>query len=102
LVSSVKCCASLEQLLLKENNLSLESGDALLFLVKEKKNLWKVQVNLNMIRYQTQVEIEKVCKRNKATVKRVNLPEIKEEIKELHTQNIPPKKLEELDKKLKQ
>ena len=45
--------------------MGVEAGDALYFLVQQKKNLWKVQLEKNAIRYGTLMEIDKECKRNR-------------------------------------
>jgi hypothetical protein len=50
---------------MRDNNLGIESGDAFLFLIQQKKNLWKLQLDMNMIKYVTLLDIEKVCKKNK-------------------------------------
>lgn len=56
---------SLEQVILRDNNIGPDGGDALLFLAQQKLNLCKLQLEMNMIKYVTILEIEKFCKRNK-------------------------------------
>ena len=56
---------TLETVYLRDNELGVEAGDALYFLVQQKKNLWRVQLDKNTIRYGTLVDIDKECKRNR-------------------------------------
>lgn len=42
LANALKLVKPLEQINLRDNSLGIESGDAFVFLVKEKYNLWKV------------------------------------------------------------
>ena len=87
----------MEQIILRDNQLGNEASDAFLFLVKEKTNLWRVQLDLNMIKYVTLVEIEKTCKRNKEYVKKTALPDIKQEISTLAKYKDPTIKVDALD-----
>jgi Ran GTPase-activating protein (RanGAP) involved in mRNA processing and transport len=76
---------NLEQLILRDNELGNEAGDALYFLAQSKKNLWKLQVDMNMIRYGTLLDIDKECKKNKRNAKTLmsHMPNFKQEISEL-------------------
>ena len=80
---------NLEQVNLKDNCLGNESSDELLFLVKKQKALWRLNINLNMIKHVSLIEIEKQCKRNKQYAKMKGLPEIKREIKRLEEDKEP-------------
>lgn len=60
----------LEQLNIKDNLLGTDSSDAFLFLVKEKRNLWKCNLDMNMIKYANLIEIERTCKKNKPVAKK--------------------------------
>ena len=68
LIRALRKLQPLESLSLRDNNLSKESGDELLFLCKEKMNMKRVHCDMNMIKYITGVEIDKTCKRNRAVV----------------------------------
>jgi len=73
----------LETINLKNNSLGFDSSDSLLFLVKENHTICKCNVELNMIKYASIVEIEKTCKQNKQVMSTIDLPKIKKEIKGL-------------------
>lgn len=60
-----------------------EASEALLDLVQSKQNIWKLHIDMNMIKYVTLIEVERVCKRNRQNSKRENLPDIRQEIIEL-------------------
>jgi Ran GTPase-activating protein (RanGAP) involved in mRNA processing and transport len=68
---------SLEQLLLRDNNVGVEAGDVFLDAIKSKNNLWRLQLDMNMVKYATLVEIDKICKKNKRTVHDRYLPHIR-------------------------
>ena len=54
-----------------------------------------------MIKYNSLLEIEKTCKRNRQINKTTFLPEIKQEIKELVDKKEPNEKLEQLTMQVK-
>jgi hypothetical protein len=74
---------SLESLNVKDNALAGESSDALLFLVKENRNVTRCNVELNMIKYTALVEIDRTCRKNKASGYLMDIPTIRREIKGL-------------------
>ena len=76
---------SLEQLIMRDNSLGNTAAEALYYLVKQKRNLWKLPLDMNMIKYGTLLDIEKECKKNKryAALMTNSLPHIKQEISRL-------------------
>jgi len=78
-----KALRTLESISLKDNNLANESSDALLYLVKENTNICKCNLELNLIKYISLVEIDKTCAKNKAQFRRQDLPSIRREIRGL-------------------
>jgi hypothetical protein len=80
LAQNIVKAKSLEQLLLRDNNVGIEAGEVFLDGVKAKNNLWKLQLDMNMVKYATLVEIDKICKKNKRTVHDRYLPKIRQEI----------------------
>jgi hypothetical protein len=57
-------------------------------MVKERRNVWRVALDMNMIRYGIILELERECQKNKRKVKHFGgstLPGIKEEISQLST-----------------
>ncbi|CDW88755.1 leucine rich repeat family protein [Stylonychia lemnae] len=96
LASAVAKTENLEQLNLRDNNLGLECGDAFLFLVQQKRNLWKLQLDMNMIKYVNLMEIEKTCKKNKRNAKQLYIPDIKKQIYHYQGQKDPNVKLDEI------
>ena len=62
LCKGLKFVNSLESLSFRSNTLAEESGDILSLLVKENRNLHKVNVELNLVKPQVLSEIEKRCK----------------------------------------
>ena len=82
----------MEQLYLRDNDLGNEAADALYFLAQSKKNLWRIQVEKNNIRYGTLIDIEKECKRNKRNLyhgRQGMFQEIRQEISELASNQVP-------------
>lgn len=76
LASAIAKVKTLEQVNLRDNNLGIECSDSFLHLVQQKKNLWKLQLDMNMIKYVNLVEIEKICKKNKKNAKVAYIPHI--------------------------
>ena len=64
---------ALEEVHLRDNMFGQEAGEAWLMAVKEKRNLYKVCLEMNMIKYVTLKEIDKECHKNKKRFQ-VNLP----------------------------
>ena len=83
LAKGLKFVKTIETLNFKGNSLANESGDILLFMVKENRNISRCTLDINMIKPQVVTEIEKQCKMNKAMNAKVDLPSIKKEIKTL-------------------
>jgi hypothetical protein len=80
LAENIYRAKTLEQLLLRDNNVGIEAGEVFLDSVKAKNNLWRLQLDMNMVKYATLVEINKICKKNKRTVHDRYLPHIRQEI----------------------
>ena len=76
----------MENLNLCNNLLAGESGDAPLFLVKENRSITKCTAENNMIKFNSLVELERICKHNKKISDEICLPEIRKEIKGLRKQ----------------
>ena len=70
----------------RANALAQESGDVLLFMTKENQNIQKCILDLNMVMPHIVEAIQAQCKANKQMKKKVNLPQIKKEIKNLRRQ----------------
>ena len=67
----------------KSNSMAQESGEMFLFMVKENRNIKKCCLETNMIKPQIVDEVDKQCKANKAIVAKMDLPQIRKEIKSL-------------------
>ena len=81
LSKGLKFVKTLESLNFKSNSLAQEAGDIILFMVKENRNITKCVLDINMIKPQVVTEIEKQCKANKVMNAKIDLPQIRKEIK---------------------
>jgi hypothetical protein len=73
----------LETLNFKNNCFEQEAGDAFLYLVKENHQISKCNLEMNMVKFNLNVEIDKTCRLNKQIIAQINVPQIKKEIKGL-------------------
>eukprot|EP00347_Sterkiella_histriomuscorum_P016174 403354202 len=78
-----------------------EKLQTLLLKVQQKKNLWKLQLDMNMIKYVNLVEIEKICKKNKKNSKLMYIPKIQQEIKNYQVVKDPKVSKEILNRQIK-
>ena len=60
-----------------------------------------MQLDMNIIKYLTIIEIEKFCKRNKAYYLSMNLPEFKQQINQFMEKRDPNVNMENLDNIIK-
>ena len=67
----------MESVNLSNNLLAGETSDALLFLVKENRNITKCVADNKMIKAHSLVEIERTCKSNKTITTKIDLPNIR-------------------------
>ena len=71
---------NLKVLNMRDNLIRDEAGEAFMIALKGNLTLTKFQIDMNPIKHSIYLEIDKINKRNQATLKENQIPQIQEEI----------------------